>query len=161
MVSEDDVRKLIIKSKTTSYALAHIINLSIATGEFTQEWKTAFVVPLLKKAGLDPIKKNYRPVSNLQNVSKLTECAFVNQLCLLSDCRFPLPPCLPAYRVGHSTETALVKVQSDIIINMDQQKVPQLFLIDLSSAFDTVDDDILLHIMNSTFVSIGHSFKLV
>jgi hypothetical protein len=61
---------LVIKSKTTTCALdplptklvkqyipellpllMHIINLSIATGEFPQEWKTAFVVPLLKKAG--------------------------------------------------------------------------------------------------------------
>ena len=37
--------------------LTHIINLSKATWEFPQEWKTAFVVPLLKKAGLDAIKK--------------------------------------------------------------------------------------------------------
>ncbi|KAK2141892.1 hypothetical protein NP493_5084g00004 [Ridgeia piscesae] len=28
--------------------LMHIINLSIAAGEFPQEWKTAFVVPLHK-----------------------------------------------------------------------------------------------------------------
>ena len=47
----------------------HIINLSITTGEFPQEWKTSFVVPLLKKTGLEPIHKNYRPVSNLQYVS--------------------------------------------------------------------------------------------
>jgi hypothetical protein len=144
---------LVIKSKTTTCALdplptklvkqyipellpllMHIINLSIATGEFPQEWKTAFVVPLLKKAGLDPIQKNYRPVSNIQYVSKLTEPVVVNQLCLHSDCRFPLPPCQSAYRVGHSTETALVKVQSDIFLNMDQQKVSQLALIDLASA---------------------------
>jgi hypothetical protein len=51
----------------------------------------------------------------------------------------------------HSTETARVKVQSDILLNKDQQKVSQLALIDLSSAFDTVDHDILLNIMNCTF----------
>ena len=56
----------------------HIINLSVATAEFPHEWKTAFVVPLFKKAGLDPILKNSRPVSNLQYVSNLTERAVVN-----------------------------------------------------------------------------------
>ena len=95
---------------------------------------------------MDLILKNYRPVSNLQHVSKLTERAVVNQLCLHSECGFPLPPCQSAYRAGHSTETALVKVQSDILLNMDQQKVTQLALIDLSSAFDTVDHDILFNI---------------
>ncbi len=60
--------------------LAHFINCSIAAGELPHEWKTALVVPLLKKAGLDPIPKNYRPVSNLQYISKLTERAVVDQL---------------------------------------------------------------------------------
>ena len=52
-------------------------------------------------------------------MSKLTERAVVNQLCLHSECGFPLPPCQSAYRAGHSTETDLVKVQSDILLNMD------------------------------------------
>ena len=90
-------------------------------------------------------------VSNVQYVSKLTERAVVNQLCLHSDCRFPLQPCQSAGRVGHSTETALVKVQSDILLNMDQQKFSQLVLFDLSSAYDTVEHDILINIMNCTF----------
>ena len=62
-----------------------------------------------------------------------------------------MPPCQYGYRAGHSTETALIKVQSDILLNMDQQKVTQLVLIDFSPAFDTVDHDILLNIMNGSF----------
>ena len=88
-------------------------------------------------------------------MSKLTERAVVNQLCLHSDCGFPLPPCQSAYRAGHSTETALVKIQSDILLNMDQQKVTQLFLNDLSSPFDTVDYDIFFNIMNCSFAVSG------
>ena len=84
-------------------------------------------------------------------MSKLPERAVVNQLCLHSECVFPLPPCQSAYRAGHSTETALVKVQFDILLNMDQRKGTQLVLIDLSSVFDTVDHDILLNIINYTF----------
>ena len=55
-----------------------------------------------------------------------------------------MPPCQSVYKVGHSTETALVKVQFDILLNIDQQKVSQLVLIDLSSVFDTVDHNVLL-----------------
>ena len=46
----------------------------------------------------------------------------------------------------HSIETALVKVQSNIVLNMDQQKVT-LVLIDLSVTFDTMDLELLLNIM--------------
>ena len=56
----------------------------------------------------------------------------------------PLPLCSSAYRQGHSTKTALVKVQSDILQNMENQKVTLLILMDLSAAFDTVDHDIAL-----------------
>ena len=84
-------------------------------------------------------------------MSKLTERAVVNQLCHHSACEFPLPHCQSAYRVGHSTETALVKVQSDILLNIDQQKITQSVMIDLSAAFDTVDHKILLDIMNHQF----------
>ena len=64
---------------------------------------------------------------------------------------FGLSSCQSAYIIGQSTETVLVKVQSDILLNMDQQKDSQLFLINLSSAFYTVDHDMLLNIMNCTF----------
>ena len=51
----------------------------------------------------------------------------------------------------HSTGTAIVKVQSDILLNIDQQKVTQLVLIELSAAFDTVDHELLLNTMNRSF----------
>ena len=106
---------------------------------------------LLKKAGIYLIPKNYRAMSNLQCVSKLSERVVVNQLCLHSVCGFPLSSFQSAYRAGHSNEAAFVTVQSDILLNMDQHKVTQLVLIVLSSAFDTVDHDILFNIMNCTF----------
>ena len=53
------------------------------------------------------------------------------------------PALQSVYRAGHSTETALLKVYSDILINMDNQRVTLLVLLDLSSAFDTVDHKVL------------------
>jgi hypothetical protein len=49
-----------------------------------------------------------------------------------------------AYRPGHSTETALLKIASDINLSLDQGDGVLLVLLDLSSAFDTIDHDILL-----------------
>ena len=56
-----------------------------------------------------------------------------------------------AYRAGHSTETALLKVHNDILLNMDNQRVTLLALLDLSSAFDTVDHEVLLRRLQITF----------
>jgi len=56
-----------------------------------------------------------------------------------------MPPLQSAYRPGYSTETALVKVISDIIDAADEKKVTLLGLLDKSAAFDTVHFQILLH----------------
>ena len=59
--------------------------------------------------------------------------------------RFALyPTSQSAYRKGHSTETALLKVQNDILMNMNCKHVTLLVLVDLSAAFATVDHNILL-----------------
>ena len=53
------------------------------------------------------------------------------------------------YREGHSAETALVRVHNDIMRAFDVKKSVILVLLDLSAAFDTVDHDRLLAILNS------------
>ena len=49
-----------------------------------------------------------------------------------------------AYRKAHSTETALTRVQNDIICSLDDKNCVLLLLLDLSSAFDTIDYSVLL-----------------
>ena len=44
----------------------------------------------------------------------------------------------------HSTETALIRVHNDIIRQMDTKKCVALVLLDLSAAFDTIDQEILM-----------------
>ena len=57
-----------------------MVNVSLENGYFADDWKRAVVHPLLKKSGLQLINKNFRPVSNLQFTSKLTEKAVAVQL---------------------------------------------------------------------------------
>ena len=137
-MSEGDVRKLIegFPKKTcildpmpTSLVIncidvrlpviTKIINLSLESGSFASNWKCALVNRLLKKSGLDLVLKNYKPVSNLQFVSKLTERAVFNPLDehMMANDIYPLFQ--SAYRQYHSTETALLRVMNDILLKMN------------------------------------------
>ncbi|KAL9978241.1 hypothetical protein ACROYT_G015736 [Oculina patagonica] len=95
--------------------------------------------------------KNLRPVSNLAYISKLTERAVFNQTYDHLVRSGLYPQLQSAYRQYHSTETALVKVANDILLNMNSQRVTLLVLLDLSAAFDTVDHKILLRCLTMSF----------
>ena len=101
--------------------------------------------PLLKKANLPLEDKNYRPVSNLSYLGKLIERAACDQLVEFATRTGNIEQNQSAYRVGHRTESALLKVKSELLHAMDNQEVTCLVLLDLSAAFDTVDHDLLLN----------------
>ena len=61
------------------------------------------------------------------------------------------PPVHSAYGKCHSTESALLKVQNDILMDLDSQHVTLLVLLDMSAAFDTVDHGVLLNHLSTSF----------
>jgi len=51
-----------------------LFNKPVASGMFPTVFKSAYITPRLKKAGLDPADiKSYRPISNLPVLSKTLE----------------------------------------------------------------------------------------
>ena len=52
-----------------------------------------------------------------------------------------------AYKAHHSTETALLRVYNDAMFNIDIGNGTLLVLLDLSAAFDTIDHQIIFHIL--------------
>ena len=92
--------------------------------------------------------KNYWPVSNLSYLGKLIERAAYDQLVEFATRPGNIEQNQFVYRVGHSTELALLKVKSDLLHAMDNQEVTCLVLLDLSAAFDKVDHDLLLNLLH-------------
>ena len=86
-------------------AITTLANLSLQTGKFPARFKSAQVLPLLKKAGLDmSLPVNYRPISYLLTVSKVLERLVMARLHpnLINSKNFNKRQ--SAYRQGHSTE---------------------------------------------------------
>ena len=65
-------------SSALAAPLTAIINKSILTSTFPENWKEAYVTPVLKK-GDKTLKENYRPVSSLPSASKLLEMVICDQ----------------------------------------------------------------------------------
>ena len=167
-VTEDQVTKIITSSPSKSCSLdpwptflvldyldilitpiTSIINASLEQGKCPNLFKQAHVTPILKKSSLDKeVFKNYRPVSNLNFISKLLERVVAVQLQTHLDEAGLMIAFQSAYRKHHSTESALHNIHNDILLNMAQGSVTALTLLDLSAAFDTTDHVILLDRLN-------------
>ncbi len=85
------------------------------------------------------IFKNYRPVSNLSFVSKTLERVGSSRIDEHVTKNQLQENYQSAYRIFHSTETALIKVQNDVLKFLDHGNVTVLVMLDLSAAFDTID----------------------
>ncbi|KAK1786228.1 hypothetical protein P4O66_017940 [Electrophorus voltai] len=106
-----------------------IINNSLSSGYVPTAFKTARVVPILKKATLDSSSvTNYRP----------------NQL---------HDPNQSGYKLAHSTETALIAVTEKLHAAKAAKQSTVLILLDLSEAFDTVNHNILLSVLSGLGVT--------
>ena len=128
-----------------------LVNLSLSTSSF-DGLKEAHVVPILKALQLDhELFKNFRPVSLLSFISKLTERVVhtrVNNYLSINGLHVPTQF---GYKRHHSCETFLLKLIDDILVTIDSKLGVVVLIIDLSAAFDTVDHTVLLNILQSKF----------
>ena len=142
--------------------ITDIVNLSFESGVFLDKMKHAMVEPLLKKSGLDPnLLKIFGPISNLTYLSKIIERVVASRLSTHMNENNLAEPMLSAYRLGHSTETALLHVHNNILRAVDEPKAVALVLLDLSAAFDKIDHNFILSRLSKRFGVGGISLKYI
>jgi hypothetical protein len=144
---------LVKNDEMMTQLLTKIINSSFATGVFPAKLKHAIITPVLKKIGLDNQQlANFRPISNLSFTSKLIERVASRWLEQVLDRSKWLHQFQSAYRKGHSTETALLRVTSDWRQFLDSGKSVCVVSLDITAAFDTVNHALLLRKLSSAGV---------
>ena len=168
-VSDEEIQKAIMKSPTKSCLLdpwptflvkecldilvpsiTKLVNCSLSEGVVPADLKKAVVIPLIKKSSLPPDDlKDYRPVSGLVFISKLVEHVAASQL---NDyvCSNGLENVKqPAYKLGHSTKTALLSIKNDV--HLARGEATAVVLLYQSAAFDTICHGTLLGCLSSWF----------
>ena len=108
-----------------------VVNLSFNSASMPSSMKNAVLSPLLKKPSLDfELFSNFRLVSNLKFLSKVIEkvaaIRLTNYLCD-NDLNKNLQS---AYKKHLSCETALLRVQNDILKSIDDKQCVVLLLLD-------------------------------
>ena len=122
--------------------LSHIFNLCISSETFPEKLKTSIISPIFKKNETTDII-NYRPISILPQISKILERIIYNRLSdfitknnIINQNQFIK---------NHNTIDAILDLYNYILIHKNKNKaINTTVFIDLSKAFNTIDNIILL-----------------
>ena len=144
--SHDNLSPLVIKlfGEEIAMPLSILINMSISEGIVPDELKIAKIIPVHKSNAKDDIS-NYRPISLLPSISKILGKViykrtfhFIQSNTILNNNQY-------GFREKHSTINAIIALTGDVITALENKDSVLSVFLDLSKAFDTIDQHILLH----------------
>ena len=107
------------------------------------EYSTSDPTSLYKEGVRNDIN-NYRPISILPTLSKTLKKHVANSLHKFLRDNNLIYNLQSAFRTGHSTETALIRLTDEILLNMDKDEATGLVFVYFRKAFDTIDHKLLL-----------------
>ena len=131
--------------------ITKLINRSLVEGYVPKDFKLATVTPVPKKRNTNLEMANFRPISQLPFVSKILEKVVARRITSHIHDHELFDPFQSAYRSEHSTESALLRIQHDIMEALDGGQCVALVMLDLSAAFDVIDHNILTHRLEFTY----------
>ena len=116
-----------------------LVNKSLATGSI-EGIKQSVIAPLIKKYNLDHDEnKSYRPISNIEFISKIIEKVVSIRLDEHMNINDLHTPEQFAYKKRHSTEHLVLQVVDEVLVGFEKGSATIVILLDLSAAFDTVN----------------------
>ena len=113
------------------------------SGIFPDKVKIAKVTPIYKKNDKKQVT-NYRPISVLPVVSKAIETVIADQLNAYFIESIPFSSQKYGFRKKSFTELAAIELLDRLLDQLNQQKIPINFHLDLSNAFDGLNHNTLI-----------------
>jgi hypothetical protein len=126
--------------------LAIIFNLILKSCQFPEKWKYSKICPVYKKG----VKKdicNYRPISIIPNLAKVFEYLLFNFFSF--NVHPMISSCQHGFVGGRSTVTNLCTITEFLSGALDERRQVDVIYTDFSSAFDSIDHDILFKKLDS------------
>ena len=123
--------------------LLYIFNLVLETGIFPEDLKQAKVTPVFKADDKSDCG-NYGPISVIPAIAKILEKLISDQLIEYLDNNNIVSNQQSGFRKSHSTETALMQITDQYLLNMNEGMINGVLFLDLKRALDTVNHEILL-----------------
>ena len=146
---EDGISALLIKHihKHVLKPLTYLLNLIFKTGIVPEYFKTSVITPIFKSGNKKQIT-NYRPISVINNFSKILEKALKERLVKFFEINNILSHRQFGFIESMSTNDALYEIISEITNNLNDSKKALAVFLDLAKAFDTVPHHNLLEILS-------------
>ena len=144
-------------ARVISDPLTYIINLSITTSTYPEDWKLAKLITCYK-SGNTKLVENYRPISVIQAVSKVIEKIVHEQFYEYLETNNLLSSSQFGFRKHRSTEAAATVFFDKVKRGVDKNKMVGAIFIDLCKAFDTIGHGELLYKLQLYGVS-GNEFE--
>jgi hypothetical protein len=121
----------------------HFVKLSLETGVVPSQLKIAKIMPIYK-SGDKTVMDNYRPISLLDNFSKILEKVVYIRLSTFVESNNLITPSQFGFRKDHSTIHPLIHFVNNVSTALNKKHHVIAIFCDLRKAFDTVDHKILL-----------------
>ena len=139
-----DTKLLHLASNAITPSLTQLINMSLIFGYVPIDWKLARVTPAYKGKGNKQEKSNYRPLSVISSLAKLSEkCVQTQLINYLTKYKFVSIDQF-AYLKFHSTQTCLHRLIDDILENINESEISAMCFLDIRKCFDTINHKLLL-----------------
>lgn len=140
----DNIPAALVKrcSSVLCVPLCYLFNLSLSTGEFSDVWKSSYLIPLFK-AGDRRVVLNYRGIAKLNVIPKLLESCIYDHM--FFNVKAKLSPKQHGFFKGRSIQTNLLTLTGHITESFSQKLQTDVGYFDFSKAFDQVHHDILLN----------------
>ena len=134
----DKINYQAIKNMPINYQqyLTDIYNEILQTGRYPSRWKTAKIIPILKKDKDSQEPNSYRPISLLSCLSKLLEKILARRITYWLTHENLLSKNQYGFKQGLSTIDALTRFHIDITTELSNKNHVDAIALDINKAFD-------------------------
>ena len=122
-----------------------MINCILRSSHIPKIFKISRILPISKPSKPVNLIDSYRPINNLPCLEKIIEKHINNNLNIFLTNNNIIHKNHHGGRKGYSTTTALTQINNILLKNYENNKITATLITDLSSAFDLVDNQILLN----------------